>query len=67
MVDLTFVNNIDTIFKALFGVIIVLLLIYIITIIDIIRDRNWLWFVLIFIIPPPLNFLIYWLFGNKPS
>ena len=45
---------------ALFGIF------YVITIIDAIRDKNWIWLIIVLLFPV-LGLILYWLFGNIKS
>lgn len=48
------------------GLILLIGFIFLITLIDIIRDKNWIW-LLIVLIAPGLGLILYWLFGNIRS
>ncbi|MBU1027905.1 MAG: PLDc N-terminal domain-containing protein [Nanoarchaeota archaeon] len=50
----------------LIGAIILYLILLIFAIFDAIRDRNWVWLIVVLLLQP-IGMILYWIFGNIPS
>lgn len=53
-----------TLFLGILLAALVVVVLWVVTIIDSIRDKNWIW-LLIVLLFPLIGMILYWLFGNK--